>query len=276
MINFLLYSTRIKDKYVEDEISVYAAQASFFIVLAAFPFIMVLLTAIQLIPNLSKADLLSLLVSLVPEMVESTVTTIVNDLYTKSPATILSITALLGLWSASRGMLSICRGLNRVYQCKGRRGYLSSRLICTIYTILFMAACVLSLALLVFGTALQNLTLRVFPFLENITRHIISLRSLLALALLTAIFAGLYTVVPDQKQKVRCQLPGAVFSTVGWIGFSYLFSLYFNHFSSFSYMYGSLTTIVLLMLWLYFCICILFLGAEINYFLEHMPPSGRL
>ena len=62
----------------------------------------------------------------------------------------ISITALLALWSASKGMLSICRGLNRIYQCKGRRGYFSSRIICTGYTLLFMAACILSLVLLVF------------------------------------------------------------------------------------------------------------------------------
>ena len=271
MIDFVLHAIRIKDKFVEDEITVYAAQASFFIVLAAFPFIMVLLTTIQLIPSISKSDLLSLLVSLMPEMLKSTVITIVDDLYTKSPATMISITALLALWSASKGMLSICRGLNRIYQCKGRRGYFSSRIICTGYTLLFMAACILSLVLLVFGTALQNLVLRIFPFLENLTRHIISFRSLLALALLTAIFAGLYTFIPDQKQKVRFQLPGAIFSTVCWIGFSYAFSIYFNNFSNYSYMYGSLTAIVLLMLWLYFCICILFLGAEINYFFENMP-----
>ena len=47
----------------------------------------------------------------------------------------------------------------------------------------------------------------------------------------------------------------------------HVFSLYFTNFSNYSYMYGSLTAIVLLMLWLYFCICILFIGAEINHFL---------
>ena len=274
MINLLLHIIRIKDKFVDDEITVYAAQASFFIVLAAFPFIMVLLTLIQLIPTVSKADLLSLLVSLMPEMLKSTVITVVDDLFTKSPGTLLSITALAALWSASKGMLSICRGLNRIFKCKGRRGYFSSRIICTGYTLLFMAACILSLVLLVFGTTIQNLILRIFPFLESITRHIISFRALLSLALLTFIFAGLYTIIPDQKQQVRYQLPGALFSTLCWIGFSYAFSVYFNNFSNYSYMYGSLTAIVLLMLWLYFCICILFLGAELNYFFERYKTTG--
>ncbi|MCI8948890.1 MAG: YihY/virulence factor BrkB family protein [Lachnospiraceae bacterium] len=268
MIEFLLYAIRLKEKYTEDEISVYAAQASFFILLSAFPFIMVLLTVIQLIPTVSKSDLLSILVSLMPEMLKSTTVSIIDDLFTKSPGKILSITALLAIWSASKGMLSMNRGFNRIFGCKGRRGYFRSRFICTGYTILFIVACIMSLVLLVFGSTLQNLILNVFPVLGRITFYIISFRTLLSLSILTIIFAGLYTFIPDKKQKLKFQLPGAVFSTLCWIGFSFAFSVYFNNFSNYSYMYGSLTAMVLLMLWLYFCICILFFGAEINYFYE--------
>ena len=152
MIQALLFAFQIKDKYAEDEVSVYAAQTSFFIVLSAFPFIMVLLTAIQMIPSVSKADLLSLLVSLMPQMLKAAVVRVVDDLFTKSPGKILSITALAALWSASKGMLSMCRGLNRIYGCQEKRGYLLSRLICTVYTFIFMVACVMSLVLLVFGS----------------------------------------------------------------------------------------------------------------------------
>lgn len=273
MIQFLMLAIQIKEKYTKDEISVYAAQASFFIVLSAVPFTMVLLTAIQLIPTVSKADLLSLLNSIIPDMLSSLVITVVDDLFTKSPGTILSITALAAFWSASKGMLGMSRGLNRVFRCQENRGYFLSRLIFTGYTIIFMAACITSLVLLVFGTTIQNFVVRLFPILEAFTTYIISFRTLLSLAILIMIFAGLYIFIPDKKQKARFQLPGAVFSTIGWIVFSYAFSIYFNNFSNYSYMYGSLTAVIMLMLWIYFCICILFLGAEINYFYEKI--KGR-
>lgn len=268
MIQFLLFAFQLKEKYTDDEVSVYAAQTSFFIVLSAIPFIMVLLTAIQMIPSISKADLLSLLVSLMPQMLKAAVVRVVDDLFTKSPGKILSITALAALWSASKGMLSMCKGLNRIYGCQEKRGYLISRIICTVYTFIFMVACVMSLILLVFGTSLQNLIERKIPFLGAVTTYLISFRALLALTILTVIFMGFYTFIPARKQKARFQLPGAVFSTLCWIGFSFVFSIYFNNFSNYSYMYGSLTAIVLLMLWIYFCICILFFGAEINFFYE--------
>ena len=264
MIHFALECMCIYQKYKKDEITVYAAQASFFLMLAFFPFLMLLLTLIQLIPSVNKSDLQLLLVQIMPDMLDALVLGIVDDLYLKSPGTMLSLTALLALWSSARGMMGIERSLNRIYGSTQTRGYLIRRLICTGYTFLFMIVCVVSLTLLVFGNSLQEFLIRFLPFLESITRYVISFRSLLAIALFLFAFVLLYTIVPAQKQDPWQQLPGAVFAAICWLLFSYGFSLYFSNFSNFSYMYGSLAAVVMLMLWLYFCICILFIGAEIN------------
>ena len=127
IINLILLFKRIWKiwkKYTEDEVTVYAAQASFFIVIAFFPFIMLLLTTLQFIPNVNKSDLLTLLVKIMPNMLDSLVVGIVDDLYIKSPATILSLSAVSTLWSSARGMLSIERGLNRIYGITEKRSYL--------------------------------------------------------------------------------------------------------------------------------------------------------
>lgn len=278
MIELIVNCKQIWDKYTRDEMTVYAAQASFFIVIAFFPFIMLLLTLIQFIPSINKSDLLTILIRIMPNLLDSLVIGIVDDLYIKSPATILSITGLLALWSAARGMMSIERGLNRIYGTVEKRNYVIRRLICAFYTFVFIIACIVSLVLLVFGNTLQNFLVRWVPLLGAIARHVISVRSLIAIVLFLFVFIGLYTILPKKKQNPRQQVPGAIFTAIGWLLFSYAFSLYFSNFSSFSYMYGSLTAIVLLMLWLYFSICILFIGAEINYFLEnrspHTPPDN--
>ena len=255
MIAFIKNCRKIWNKYVEDEITVYAAQASFFIVLSFFPFIMLLLSLIQFIPAVSKSDLLAILIRLMPDMLDALVMGIVDDLYVKSPATILSVTALTALWSAARGMMSMERGMNRIYGTLEKRNYILRRLVCSFYTLIFMVVCIVPWFFM-------------FPLLKTITRHLISFRSLLAAVLFLFTFVGLYTILPKKKQNPWNQIPGAVFTAIGWLLYSYLFSLYFTNFSNFSYMYGSLTAIVLLMLWLYFCICILFIGAEINCYLE--------
>ena len=270
MVRLIIRIKQIYDKFAADEMTVYAAQASFFTIIAAFPFIMLLLTVVQIVPSVSQGELMEFILALVPVGYKSVAFRVISDLSLKSPATMISVTAVTALWSSSRGMMSIAKGLNRVQGKVEKRWYIVKRLICAGYTIVFILVCVLSLGLLVFGTTIQNFVLRQFPLIARVTQHIISLRTLQALAFFMFVFAGIYTYVPDRKLSLKSQLPGAMFTTAGWILFSMAFSLYFKLFggNNFSYMYGSLTAIVLLMLWLYGCICVLFFGAELNYYLE--------
>lgn len=267
MIRFLLRCKQIYDKYSKDEMTVYAAQASFFSIIAAFPFIMVLLALIQFIPSITKANLLQLMITLIPSTLEmdSIIVNVIDNLYTNSPVTVLSLSAVAAIWSSSRGMLSIERGLNRIFGHQKKRSYIMTRIIAAGYTVVFMVICILTLVLLVLGSSIQSFMNHHFTVLAEITRVVVTFRTML-IFILTVCFAVLYTYVPTKKQHFMKQLPGAIFSTVGWMGFSFAFSIYFNNFNNFSVMYGSLAAIVLLMLWLYACICILFLGAEINYF----------
>lgn len=278
MLYFIIQCRKIAEKFIRDEMTVYAAQASFFIVMAAFPFIMMLMTVVQLIPNLSARDVESTILALIPDVrqVAPLVQNIIIDLYTKSPATVLSVTIVVALWSASKGMQGVERGLNRAYECPIQRNYLVSRLVNMGYTLLFLLTCILSLLFLVFGDSIQSFLDNTFPIAGDVAKNILSTRSFLAIVLLVACFTGLYTYLPHRHLLARRQLPGALFSTFGWMLFSYGFSVYFNFFSRFSYMYGSLTAIILLMLWIYFCICILFLGAEINCHLDRLRQRGYL
>lgn len=264
MLSFILNCKRIYNDFIQDEVTVYAAQASFFIVLSAAPFIMILLTLIQLIPAVNPEDLMHVMARLLPASIHPLIESAILDIQTVSPAALLSVTTVATIWSAARGMLGIERGLNRIIGCRKRRNYLLGRIINSGYTIVFLLMCIFSLVLMVFGSSLQRLLFRYFPMLDGLVSCLISLRTILALALLTLFFVTLYTWLPYERQDIRRQLPGALISTVGWIGCSYGFSIYFNHFSNYSYMYGSLTAVVILMLWLYACICILFFGAEIN------------
>ena len=266
MVRLILIGKRIYDKFSEDEMTVYAAQVSFFVILSFVPFLMLLLTAVQMIPGISKADFLEIAMDIVPADYKSLAFRVVNDLMLKSPATMISATAVTPLWSAGRGMFSVARGLNRVNGRGRRHWYVFNRLICCGYTILFIAVCLMSMGLLVFGRTLQNFIQSHFPLIAPFTGYVIQLRQLWGAAILLIFFLGIYCLVPDQKESVKVALPGAVFSTTGWMLFSLAFSLYFNFTGgkNYSYMYGSLTAVVILMLWLYACICILFFGAEIN------------
>jgi membrane protein len=267
--SFIVDCYRIYKKFSRDEIAVYAAQASFFIVIAAFPFIMLLLTLIQFIPSVNQSDLLAFLIRITPEMVHSILVSIVSDLYIKSPGTVVSLTAVTALWSASLGIMSIERGLNRIYECVNPRNYVVRRLICSLYTIVFMISSIAALLVLVLGVSIRKMIVRRFPFMTPLISQAMGLGGIASVVILFLSFIALYTALPWKKQKPLEQIPGALFSVCGWGIFSYLFSIYFKYFKNFSYMYGSLTAIVLLMLWLYFCIYILFLGGVVNHYIRH-------
>ena len=222
--------------YAQDEMSVYAAQASFFIILAAFPFILLLLLLIDWIPLLQESVLLEGIVNIFPDNLDALAVTVIHDVHESSSAALLSVSALTAIWSSSKGMLSIERGLNKAYGIEVTRNYFIRRLVCSGYTLLFTCFCAISLVFFGVGS-----TFIMFFFI-----------------------LAFYVVLPYQKQNILHQVPGALFTVIGWTLFSWAFSFYFRNFEDYIPTYGSLTAVILLMLWLYFGICILFIGAEIN------------
>ena len=134
---------------------------------------------------------------------------------------------------------------------------------------------VISLVFIVFGNVLLNISAKFLPMLNVMLAALFHHKTLLLQCLLTLFFMFLYKYVPNRKGSLIRELPGALFAAIGWQAFSMLYSLYINHSVRFTAMYGSLGTIVFAMLWLYFCISIVFYGAELNTFIEkqiiHMP-----
>ena len=133
---------------------------------------------------------------------------------------------------------------------------------------LFTIMIIISLILLVFGNQIIQLINRFLPFMQHMTLLLFLLRSAFSLLLFTIYFAFLYYFIPGRHALFREELPGAILSSFLWFSFSYLYSFYVDTWGTISSIYGSLTSIVFLMLWLYFCITFLFLGALLNKYLQ--------
>lgn len=262
-------------KITDDFVPTFSAQAAFFIFISFFPFIMFLLTLIQYLP-VTESELLTLIRTVLPSGINTYIASIVHDIYFQPAKTIISITAITTLWSASRGFLAIVKGLNTVYGINETRNYIRLRITSAIYTLAFAVIIVVSLVLLVFGNNLYLLISTQFPLINDLAVAIIGIRTILSLALYTGFFLMLYIVIPNRKTNFLNELPGAIIAAAGWMLFSFLYSIYIDNFAKFSAMYGSLTAIVLLMLWLYFCMYILFIGAEINVLLPKLWPFNKI
>lgn len=251
----------------EDNIPIHAANASFFIMIAAFPAILFLLTMIQF-TDLTSDDIISIIQLVVPEILEPLFVSIINDLFTKTTGTLISISVVTAIWSASKGVLGVLNGLNAVYRVKDKRNFFFQRLIAMVYMILLILALVLTLMLYVYGRQINQFMETHLPGIAWVSSLILSFRTIILIVSLTFVFMLIYKIFPDRKAKLSTQLPGAAFTSLGWMLFSYVFSLYVNNFGNYSYLYGSFGTIVITMLWLYSCVSIIFYGGAVNAYLE--------
>ena len=109
-------------KLRDDSVSAFAAQAAFFIILSFFPFVMFLLALLNYLP-ISAENLQFFSSGIFPEAIATLLHTIFSELVEKSSGTVLSVTVIAALWSASRGMLALVRGLNAVYGHTETRNY---------------------------------------------------------------------------------------------------------------------------------------------------------
>lgn len=258
-----------------DHVNAYAAQASFFIMIAIFPLLMLLLTLIRYTP-VTEVDLLRSVLAVTPNYLDPLMEQIVGEMYSQSNFAIISITAATTLWSASNGILAIIRGLNSVFGREEERNYIIVRLICSFYTIVLLVLIILALGFMVFGNSVLRLFSTKIPFLYEVAEYVIDLRSIYLPIFFTFTFVYVYRIVPNKHFRFIDYIPGALFTSFGWVISSYGYSLYIDNFASATYIYGSLTTVVFMMLWLYMCMYILFMGAEINiHFKAHFQKARR-
>lgn len=245
--------------FTDNDISLYSAQASFFMLISAIPFFMLLLGFAKYFIPFQKSEILNAMQHFLPQDIYVFGADIINEIFSKSPTSVISITAVTSLWSASRGIRSLIAGLNSINGTPSS-GFIKERFAAFLYTFLFLLVLVFTLIILL----AEKIIFR--EFYLNFQTPILFL-------LLVVFFSASYAYLPKNKSSFKSQLPGALICAVGWVLFSWFYSLYIDNFSNFSYIYGSLGAIVLSMLWLYVCINIFLCCAEFNHILNNQKSK---
>ncbi len=242
-------------------ISEYTAQCAYYTVLSFIPFIMLIVTLIQY-TTISKEILFSIIQNVMPNTMTDITMGIIQEVYSKSVGTV-SISAIFVLWSAKRGFYALSKGLHNIYETDKENSFIKMQIKSLILTVFFVLAIVSVLVLSVFGNSIADVLKDKYNISDSIL-NIVHFSKIAIYFLLFIILLLMYKFVPGHKLKLKKQIPGAVVSTIGWYFISFIFSIYLNTFKGFSVMYGSLTTIVLAMMWVYFCMYIILIGAEVN------------
>ena len=272
MKNFKLIFKKVIDFFnnlTGDNVSIYAAQASFFLVISAIPMIMLILTVMSRFINIDITSLHHAINAFAPAEVTKLLSTIVNELFSKtSSISLISISAISALWAASKGIMALYTGLNSVYHAP-TRNWFYSRFFSVLYTLAFIATLTLTIIFFGFGEWLESYFYGRAAILAEIIHFFLNAKIIIFMIYLTFLFALFYKFLPKREHTFKSQLPGAAVAAIGWMGFSFIYSLYIENFTDFSYVYGSLAAVVLLMVWLYFCMNIFLYGAQINKMLEN-------
>ena len=263
-------------RYLALDMTVYAGSATLFLLTASFPLLMWVLMLVNLLPGFSVEGVAELLADFMPQIpaVQTSILQLLQNLSGQSAQFAASLAVLTPIVSASGGISALQIGLQRL--TPGSKRTFLNRLLAIGYTFVFELLLLVMLAL----QGIKSLFARfadTLPFFRHYApivhqlQRIASIGQIVAVPLLFGLLLLIYTYVPGGRRTLRSQLPGAVFATAGWLIFSRVFSFYIVHFWRLSYIYGSLTAVILVILWLYVIINLLFIGAGLN---AELLPKG--
>ena len=288
------------DIFQKNNMTVYSGNATLFIVTAIFPFIMLIISIVNLLPGYSTKDVADILFHILPdldpikELVESMITTLRNQ----SGGFLASAAAVTTLWSASKGVFAIQQGLDQLDQeeedsdpteeekeqlKKKGKSVVRSILKRLIFTLMLV---VLIPALLVFEMLGDSILGAIYSAFEKLGSDKLTATlsridsffqtsSLLVILFAVLVILQFYAKLPEKHRTLKSQLPGALLTGVGWLVFTKLFSFFIPRFYRASSLYGSLASLFLVLMWLRFVVMILFAGGVVNRALEEEQPKAE-
>lgn len=264
--NKLLVPKRFFEKLQDDHISEYAAECAYFTILSFIPFIILFLTLIQF-TAVNKESIYYWVGQIVPVSMNDSIIGIIDEVYSKSIGTI-SISAIFALWSSSKGFYYLSKGLRHIYGTKKTKTNIIIRIEGILYDLVFILSIIAFLLVMLLGKRIHNVFNKI-EFLSVAISYILKIRGFLLIIPMFIVFLFIYKFIPKHKLPMLSQVSGALFSSLAWYVVSWFFSIYINLFEGFSNTYGSLTSIILIMMWVYVCMFIILIGAEINYFMYY-------
>jgi len=257
---FNFFMDEINMNYIDE----HAAACSYYTILSFIPLTILILTLAQYF-GINEEFFILVLEGIVPsEILNEAIISIVKETFSKSISTI-TISAIFTFWSAGKGLFALCKGLSVVYEVKTEKlNYVWFRLRALISTLIFIVVIVLTLLLLVFGNYINTFLQQRFNIFSEIINLLLKGKIIISVVALSIMLILVYRFIPKHNYKLKNQIPGAIFASVACNIVSIFYSIYVEIFTGFSLMYGSLTTVVLAMMWVYACMYSILVGAMFN------------
>lgn len=248
-----------------DYLGLIAAGIAFYILLAVFPALGAVISLYGLFSDPHfVADQLNMLQSFLPkdsfDIVASQAQAIINAPH-KSLGFSLIISILLSIYSSTKGMNAMIQGFNVAYDEQEKRGFVGLTLTCFTLTFVMMVYFLAAISLIAGLPALLQ-----FIYVPDSLQNILLLARWPALFVVAVVGLQILYYFGPSRPRARWHwiTPGSVTATILWLVLSSLFSLFVTHFGQYNKTYGSLSAVVVLLLWFWVSALMILLGAEIN------------
>lgn len=256
---------RVLKEISENNVSIISAGVAFYAFLAVFPAIAALVSIYGLAMDpQSIQDQLSQISGMMPQEAYEILKTQLEKLVSTPESALgwsMAIGILFSLWSANKGTKSLFTGVDIAYDTVNQRGFLKQNALTLSFTLGAILLLIISMILIVVFPALVGL-IGLPSGIENLIGYG---RWLLLAAILIWFLGEVYKHAPFKKApKRRWVIPGALLATLLWLLASWGFSFYVSNFGSYGEVYGSISAVVVMLLWLFITSFIILLGAELN------------
>ena len=255
------FITKIIKSYGQKELRIHSSSAAFYIVVSALPLVAILIFTLSFFSPTLLSELESFLQSVLPKEFWGEVSTIISGIHENRLPVLVPFTVIAALWGSTKGVGGLCYSVETIYDIK-KQPHIILRWLKTAWrTLLFYLVIIASLLIFALGRLIIASSLLI--------EIIINLRIIIFGALLSVVFTLFYSRLANSSFKNH--LLGGILAAVGWMLFTYFYSLYVSYAIASASIYAEMGTIIFFMLWVYFCVNIILVGAEINKTLTSSP-----
>lgn len=250
---------------IKGAITTRASSLAFNFFLAFFPSIIVFFTLIPYIPISGiQETLIELLAVILPPSTNEITFETLDDIINNPRSGLLSIGFVLALYFSTNGINSLIEAFNASYHVKESRSIINQRLLSLVLTLFLSLVLIIAMSLIIFG----KFAVKYLTEYELITQYAGALilygKWLTIILILFFGIAILFHLGPSIKSKWKLFTPGSILASLGIIITSIGFNYYISYFSQYNKIYGSIGTLMIILIWMYFNSIILLTGFELN------------
>lgn len=260
---------------IADRVPGISAELAYYFLLALAPAIVFVAALASFFPGALIQDIIGRLGGVVPTGALEVIREQLQNIANGQNSGVLTFGLLLALWSSSAAIVGVTEALNRAYDIDEARPWWRVRLTAILLTIALAVFVVVAFALVLIGPTLIDQLAARFGLSQLTATTWKVLQWPLVFAIVATGIGLIFYFAPDAEQEWEWITPGAVLATILWLIASLVFKIYVSNFADYNATYGSLGSVIVLMLWFYISAFAILVGAEMNAEIEHASPHGK-